>query len=414
MVLIMAMNTFKNFQDLDLLSSIVNQIELKGYTKPTPIQAQSIPHLLKGKDLLGIAKTGSGKTAAFSLPLLDMFGRKKIEYKKNQVRSLILSPTRELATQIVNNITHYGEGLNLRYKAIFGGVGKQPQIEALELGLDILVATPGRLLDLIERGHIKFDNLEVFILDEADMMLDMGFLNDVKRVISHLPYDRQTLMFSATMPPAIELLSKELLEGPLKVEVDSQSSVVETIEQKIYAVEKKNKVFLLNELLKKEEFSSVLIFCKTKFGAERLVEGLENISIACSSIHSNKSQTEREEALSAFREGQARVLVATDVAARGIDIKNVSHVINYNLPEEITNYVHRIGRTGRAGKDGVAISFCVPSEVALLAKIEKLIQQKLTIDPDQPFHKDFSEVVEACKKSKKAKGKKGKKGKRKY
>ncbi|OUS00213.1 DEAD/DEAH box helicase [Halobacteriovorax marinus] len=405
------MTILKDFNSLKLLPSILEQVEKKGYTTPTPIQAQSIPHLLKGRDLLGIAKTGSGKTAAFSIPILDRFGRKNVVLKPNQVRSLILTPTRELATQIEKNITTYGEGLELSSKVVFGGVGRQPQIKALEGGLDVLVATPGRLLDLINCGHVGFEQLEVFVLDEADMMLDMGFLKDVKSVISFLPIKNQTLLFSATMPPAIEKLSKELLINPIKVKVDLETSTVDTVIQKVYALEKKNKNELLETMLADSAYSSVLIFCKTKLGGDIIVQHIENMSVSCAAIHSNKSQRERDEALNSFREGEVRVLVATDVAARGIDIKNVSHVINYNLPEDPTNYIHRIGRTGRAGQSGVAISFCVPSEIARLGTIEKLIDQKIEIDADQPFHVDFSSITSASKKKKNAKGMKAKKAK---
>ena len=394
------------FKSLNLLPSILSQVEAKGYTHPTPIQVQAIPPLLEGKDLLGIAKTGSGKTAAFSLPLIDKLGRNKVNITPNHIRSLILSPTRELASQIENNIINYSEGLELKTKVVFGGVGKQPQIEALNLGLDVLVATPGRLLDLIERGHIQFDELEVLVLDEADMMLDMGFLGDVKKVISFLPQNKQTLLFSATMPGAIENLANNLLHTPVKVEVDSESSLGEAIEQKIYTVEKINKGYLLHSMLEDPELTSVLLFCKTKFGAERIVENLQRTSVACATIHSNKSQSERERALRAFREGEIRILVATDIAARGIDIKHVSHVINYNLPEDPKNYIHRIGRTGRAGNKGVAISFCVESEVVLLKNIGKLIKRKFEIDSNQPFHKEISFSAKASAKSKNSKKKK--------
>jgi ATP-dependent RNA helicase RhlE len=393
------------FKSLNLLPSILTQVEAKGYINPTPIQVQAIPHLLEGKDLLGIAKTGSGKTAAFSLPLIDKLGRNKASVTPNHIRSLILSPTRELATQIENNIINYAEGLELKTKVVFGGVGKQPQIDALDLGLDVLVATLGRLLDLIERGHIKFDELEVFVLDEADMMLDMGFLGDVKKVISFLPQEKQTLLFSATMPKAIENLANNLLNKPVKVEVDAESSLVETIEQKIYTVEKSNKGYLLQSMLEDPELTSVLLFCKTKFGAERIIENLELIPVTCATIHSNKAQGEREKALKAFRKGDVRILVATDIAARGIDIKNVSHVINYNLPEDPKNYIHRIGRTGRAGSKGTAISFCVESEVVLLKSIGKLIKQKIEIDSNQPFHKEISLSFKASAKSKNTKRK---------
>ena len=387
------MNTTNEFSQLGLSEHLLNQLKEKGYTVPTPIQAQAIPSLLEGKDLLGIAQTGSGKTAAFSLPILELFTRNKVTIKPNHVRSLILSPTRELSTQIENNIKEYGENLEFSSKVVFGGVGKGPQVDAINLGLDILVATPGRLLDLIERGHLNFNELEIFVLDEADMMLDMGFLGDVKKVISFLPEKKQTLLFSATMPAAIEDLANNLLNNPVKVKVNEQSSIVETIDQKIYSLDKENKGYLLSALLQDASFSSVLLFCKTKFGADKIIEHLAKIPVTCAAIHSRKAQGERELALNNFRQGKIRVLVATDIAARGIDIKNVSHVINFNLPEDPKSYIHRIGRTGRAGEKGTAISFLVESEVKMLKNIEVASKQKFSIDPDQPFHRDFSIVV---------------------
>ena len=403
------MSISDQFNKLGLSESLLNQVTEKGYTVPTPIQLQAIPPLLEGRDLLGIAQTGSGKTAAFSLPILELFSRNRQTVKANHVRSLILSPTRELATQIENNIKEYGSGLELSSKVVFGGVGKGPQVDAIELGLDILVATPGRLLDLIDRGHLNFSELEIFVLDEADMMLDMGFLGDVKKVISFLPTKKQTLLFSATMPPAIEELASDLLINPVKVKVNEESSIVDTIEQKIYSLEKSNKGYLLNALLEDASFSSVLLFCKTKFGADKIIEQLEKIPVTCAAIHSRKAQGERELALENFRQGKIRVLVATDIAARGIDIKNVSHVINYNLPEDPKSYIHRIGRTGRAGEKGIAISFYVESEAKMLKNIEVASKQKFTIDSNQPFHKDFS--LAAPKTDKKSKGKQRKKNK---
>jgi ATP-dependent RNA helicase RhlE len=400
------MNTTNEFQELGLSEHLLNQVKSKGYKVPTPIQSQAIPSLLEGKDLIGIAQTGSGKTAAFSLPILELFGRNKLTVKCNHVRSLILSPTRELATQIENNIKEYGADLDLRTKVVFGGVGKGPQVDAINLGLDILVATPGRLLDLIDRGHLNFSELEIFVLDEADMMLDMGFLGDVKKVISFLPKKKQTLLFSATMPPAIEELASNLLSKPVKIKVNEESSIVDTIDQKIYSLDKVNKGYLLNALLQDSAFKSVLLFCKTKFGADKIIEQLEKVPVTCAAIHSRKAQGERELALSNFREGKIRVLVATDIAARGIDIKNVSHVINFNLPEDPKSYIHRIGRTGRAGEKGTAISFLVESEVKMLKNIEVASKQKFSIDPDQPFHRDFSIAVpKAVQKSRSKNGK---------
>ncbi|MBT3583649.1 MAG: DEAD/DEAH box helicase [Halobacteriovoraceae bacterium] len=391
------------FSAFSLDAAILQQVTELGYGRPTPIQAQGIPPVLQGRDLLGIAKTGSGKTAAFALPIIERLNQRPETVSSRGTRSLILSPTRELAGQIEQSFKNYGQGLNLKSAVVYGGVGKQPQIDALELGLDILVATPGRLLDLYQRGHIDFSNLEFFVLDEADMMLDMGFLNDVKKVIDLLPDEKQTLLFSATMPEAIEKLSENLLIDPIRVEVDSSSTVVESIEQKIYTLEKCNKPYLLNSLLENPEFRSVLLFCKTKFGADRIIEGLERTPIACAAIHSGKTQAVREQALKSFKEGKIRVLVATDIAARGIDIDNVSHVINFNLPEDPKSYIHRIGRTGRAGKSGIAISFCVESEVALLKSIGKLTKQFFSVDSEQPFHKEISFSFRASMKNKKKK-----------
>lgn len=385
------------FKSLNLLPSILEEIHNKGYTDPTPIQAQCIPHLLAGKDLLGIAQTGTGKTAAFSLPILDRLGRNKVELKPNRVRTLILTPTRELASQIGENINLYGRGLGLSSKVIYGGVGIHPQIDALTIGLDILVATPGRLLDLMRKEHVNFDQLEVFVLDEADMMLDMGFLNDVRMIVSYLPNTKQSLLFSATMPKDIERLANKILVNPVKVEVATESSTVELVEQKIYCTLKTNKILLLQNILEKESIKSVLVFVKTKFGADIIVDELKKVPITVAAIHSAKSQTAREEAIADFRAGKIRVLVATDIAARGLDIPHVDHVINFNLPEDPRYYVHRIGRTARAGKSGTAITLCVESAVPLLKNIEKIIQQKISVDKDQPFHQEFSFVVRKTK-----------------
>ena len=399
----------KSFKELDLLPSLLNIIEGKGYKNPTPIQEESIPYLIKKRDLLGIAKTGSGKTDAFCLPLVNQFAREPKVMGPNSIRALILSPTRELASQIESIVKEYGTHLELKSKVVFGGVGKIPQIEALDGGLDVLVATPGRLLDLIDNGHINFEHLEVFILDEADMMLDMGFLNDVKRVIAFLPIKKQTLLFSATMPDTIEDLASNILDNPIKVAVDSESSASDTITQIVYTLEKSNKPLLLNSMLENDSYKSILLFCKTKFGADRIIEGLERIPVKCAAIHSNKAQGEREKALKAFRNGEVRVLVATDIAARGIDIKNVSHVINFNLPEDPKSYIHRIGRTGRAGENGVAISFCVPSEVGKLKTIENLIGNQIHVDSDQPFHLEITKEVLNPQNRKSTKKKKSKK-----
>jgi ATP-dependent RNA helicase RhlE len=387
-----------DFKMFSLQDSIIEQVTHKGYTHPTPIQEKSIPALIEGKDLLGIAQTGTGKTAAFSLPIINKFGKDKIEIEAKCTRSLILTPTRELASQIMENIDYYSKGLELKTKVVYGGVGRQAQVDALEAGLDILVATPGRLLDLIATGDVDFKQLEVFVLDEADSMLDMGFFSDVQSIIEKLPTKRQTILFSATMPSKIEELGQNILKDPIKVEAAPESTTVELVDHKIYNVEKSNKVFLLASILSNPEYKSVLIFCKTKFGSDILVEKLLEIQVTAKSIHSKKPQTERELALQDFKDGNVRVLVATDVAARGIDVDNISLVINYNLPEDPRNYIHRIGRTARAGKAGTAISFAVENDTVLLKSIEHIIGKKIPVELDQPFHKSFK------KDSKKKKG----------
>lgn len=378
----------KDFSQLKLIPTIVENLKSKGYVAPTPIQAKAIPSLVEGKDLLGIAQTGTGKTAAFSLPILNRLGRNRVKIHKNHVRALILTPTRELASQILENLNTYGDKLNLSNAVIFGGVGKQPQISKLNRGLDILVATPGRLLDLMSEGHIKYDQLEVFVLDEADRMLDMGFFNDVKRVISKLPKQKQSLFFSATMPADIANLANSILVKPVKVEVTPQATTVEKIDQKLYKVERENKPSLLESILEDQQIQSVLIFARTKHGADRIVKKLEKAQISAAAIHGNKSQGAREKALGNFKAGEIRALIATDIAARGIDIPQVSHVINYNIPEDPENYVHRIGRTGRAGRAGISISFCDATEIKLLKNVEKFIRQQIPVDNSHPFHAD--------------------------
>lgn len=371
---------------MDLLPSIQEAITKKGYKTPTPIQAKAIPHLLKGKDLLGIAQTGTGKTAAFSLPILTRLKNHKVKVRPARVRCLILTPTRELASQIEQNIKGYAEGLKINTAVVFGGVGHRPQIQAMSKGVDILVATPGRLLDLMNEGHVIYEQLEIFVLDEADRMLDMGFFRDVKKIIAKLPKKKQTLLFSATMPQDISSLANSLLKNPEKVEVTPQATTVEKIDQTINMVDRANKGKLLNALLVQPAFKSVLVFSRTKHGANKIVRILERVSIVSAAIHGNKSQGARERALSDFKSGKIKVLVATDIAARGIDIPQVSHVINYDLPEQPESYVHRIGRTARAGRDGIAISFCDQTEVKYLRGIEKFINYKVPVDKTHPFH----------------------------
>jgi len=395
-----SMSEFKAFS---LLESIIDRISLKGYKQPTPIQKECIPALINGNDLLGIAQTGTGKTAAFSLPIINNFGRNIIDIKAKSTRSLILTPTRELASQIMQNIDDYSDGLDLKTKVVYGGVGRQAQVDAIALGLDILVATPGRLLDLIDTGDINFKALEVFVLDEADTMLDMGFFNDVQSIISKLPKSRQTLLFSATMPAEIEILAEAILTDPTKIQIIAETVTIDLVNQSVYHLDKSNKVPLLFNILNKPDHEKVLIFCKTKYGADIIVKALEKASITAASLHSGKTQAVREEALQNFKDSNLRVLVATDVAARGIDVDNITLVINYNLPEDPRNYIHRIGRTARAGKSGMAISFAVENDIRQLTNIEISIGQVIPVVTEQPFHKAFAKAPIKVKKKKEVK-----------
>lgn len=375
-----------DFSSLKLLPQILEAIKKKGYTTPTPIQEQSIPHLLEKKDLLGIAQTGTGKTAAFTLPIIHHLFKNKVKAKPARMRVLILTPTRELASQIEQNIKEYSKGMGLKSTVIFGGVGQRPQVQAMSKGIDILIATPGRLLDLMGQGHILYEQLEVFVLDEADRMLDMGFFNDVKKIIAKLPKERQTLLFSATMPKDISSLAQKLLKNPVRVEVTPEASTVDKIEQKVMFVDKTNKPLLLESVLKDKNIKTMLVFTRTKHGANRVVKHLDKADIPSAAIHGNKSQGARERALDDLKKGKIRVLVATDIAARGIDIDNVTHIINYNLPEDPKNYVHRIGRTARAGREGIAITFCDDTERAYLKGIEKTIKLSITVDKNHAYH----------------------------
>lgn len=392
-----------SFDSFELHDSIKTALKNKGYESPTPIQAQAIPHLLEGRDLLGIAQTGTGKTAAFSLPIINRLAKNKIKTKPARVRALILTPTRELAAQIEENIKTYSKDLKLFCAVIFGGVGHRQQIMNMGKGVDILVATPGRLLDLMDDGHVLFEQLEVFVLDEADRMLDMGFIHDVKRVIAKLPPVRQTLLFSATMPSDIASLAGTLLNDPVRVEVTPESTTVEKIDQKLLMVDRSNKAPLLNTLLRDQSIKSALVFTRTKHGANRVVQNLEGAKISAAAIHGNKSQNAREKALGDFRAQKIRVLVATDIAARGIDVSHVTHVINYDLPDDPKSYVHRIGRTARAGRDGIAISFCDDSERGLLKDIQKSINATIPLETNHPFH---GVAPHAVKKAQAPKGKK--------
>ena len=375
-----------NFKDLKINEKIMSALDEMGYENPTPIQEQAIPHILEGKDLLGCAQTGTGKTAAFAIPLIEKLLNGNNEDPK-QIKVLILTPTRELAIQIRDNFRSYGKYANIKCSVIFGGVNQNSQIEVLKKGVDVLVATPGRLLDLINQRYAKLNNVGSLVLDEADTMLDMGFIHDVKKIITHVPTNRQTLMFSATMPKEINSLAETFLKDPVTVKVNPVSSTVEIIDQKIYFVDKQNKVNLLIDILKKEEIKSVLIFTRTKHGANKLSTSLDKENISNGVIHGNKSQNARVSALNNFKTGVTNVLIATDIAARGIDISGLSHVINFDMPEQAETYVHRIGRTGRAGLDGIAISLCDVNEKSNLRDIENLIKQNITevIDHNYPM-----------------------------
>jgi ATP-dependent RNA helicase RhlE len=371
-----------DLKSLGLIPEILKALEKKGYTHPTPIQEQSIPTLLKGKDMIGIAQTGTGKTAAFLLPIIQKLAENRRKAKPARMRALILTPTRELASQIEDNMVLYSKGLSLSSTVIFGGVKPRPQVQQMQKGQQVLVATPGRLLDLMGEGHILFDQLEFFVLDEADRMLDMGFIHDVKRIIKKLPEKKQTVLFSATMSKDIEKIAANLLKDPVKVEVTPEATTVEKIKQSVIKVEKRKKPLLLQHIIKSEKVESALVFSRTKYGCDRIVRNLEAKNISAAAIHGNKSQNARERALKSFREQKVRILVATDIAARGIDIPHVGHVFNYDVPRDPSSYVHRIGRTARAGREGIAIAFCDSEEVSLLKSVEKLIKYTIPLDPE--------------------------------
>lgn len=374
------------FEELKLCEPIKLALKEAGYTHPTPIQAQAIPALLEGKDLLGCAQTGTGKTAAFALPILHRLVESNKKALPKHTRVLVLAPTRELAIQVHESFMTYGKNLKLKFAVVFGGVGQAPQVKSMAFGVDVLVATPGRLLDLINQGYIKLEHLEVFVLDEADRMLDMGFIHDIKKVIKLLPPKRHNLFFSATMPPEIEKLAHSILVNPVKVEVTPVSSTAELISQTVMFVDRENKRPLLKHILQDKNLKRVIVFSRTKHGANKIVEFLGKSGIVSEAIHGNKSQTARQNALENFRSGKTRVLIATDIAARGIDIDEISHVINFDLPNVSEDYVHRIGRTARAGASGIAISFCDSEEKAFLKDIEKLIGKTISLVEDQPFH----------------------------
>ncbi|MFT3823447.1 MAG: DEAD/DEAH box helicase [Chitinophagaceae bacterium] len=375
------------FENLELSAPILKALKQQGYTTPTPIQAQSIPHILQHRDILGCAQTGTGKTAAFAIPILELLYQQKQASKAPQhgIKALILTPTRELAIQIQESFEAYGQYTGLRHLVIFGGVSQHAQVGALRKGVDILVATPGRLLDLMNQQLVNLRDIKMLVLDEADRMLDMGFVHDVKRVISRLPSQRQTLFFSATMAPEIMKLADTMLRNPAKVAITPVSTTAETVEQSIYFVDKKNKQPLLTHLLQNTVTDSVLVFARTKHGADKVANSLNRAGIKTEAIHGNKSQTARQRALQNFRSKQTRVLVATDIAARGIDIEGLPFVINFDLPNVAETYVHRIGRTGRAGASGIALSFCDGEERAYLRDIQKLTAQKIPVVDEHPF-----------------------------
>jgi ATP-dependent RNA helicase RhlE len=375
-----------SFENLKLIEPILRALKTEGYTTPTPIQEQSIPIILQGRDLLGCAQTGTGKTAAFAIPILQLLYQDRLQHKEQKtIKALILTPTRELAIQIDESFAAYGKHTGLKHLVIFGGVSQHSQTEALRRGVDILVATPGRLLDLMQQKYVHLDHIKMLVLDEADRMLDMGFVNDVKKVIAKVPAKRQTLFFSATMPKEIQQLADTILTRPERVEVTPVSSTAETIQQELFYVEKNDKRSLLAHILKDKIIKTALVFTRTKHGADKVVKDLIRVGITAEAIHGNKSQNARQRALSNFKNRTTRVLIATDIAARGIDIDDLTHVINYELPNIPETYVHRIGRTGRAGASGIALSFCDAEEIPFLKDIHKLITIEIPVNEEHPY-----------------------------
>jgi ATP-dependent RNA helicase RhlE len=375
-----------SFQDLKLIEPILKALKTEGYTTPTPIQQQAIPIILQHRDLLGTAQTGTGKTAAFAIPILQILHNDRLQHKEQKtIKALILTPTRELAIQIDESFAAYGRHTGLKHTVIFGGVSQNPQVDTLKRGVDILTATPGRLLDLINQGYIHLHQLRILVLDEADRMLDMGFVNDVKKIIAKVPAKRQTLFFSATMPKEIQQLADSILNNPEKVSVAPVSSTADTVQQQVFFVQKGDKRSLLSHILKDKSIETVLVFTRTKHGADKVVKDLHKIGVTAEAIHGNKSQNARQRALNNFKARTTRVLIATDIAARGIDIDELTHVINYELPNIPETYVHRIGRTGRAGASGIALSFCDAEEVAYLKDIHKLIAKEIPVNESHPY-----------------------------
>lgn len=375
-----------NFESLNISLPILRALTEEGYTQPTPIQEQAIPPLLEGRDLLGCAQTGTGKTAAFSIPILQGLSFEQRSFSgRRQIKALILAPTRELAIQIYDCFVSYGKHLGLKSLVIYGGVSQHPQTRGLSGGIDILVATPGRLLDLISQKFIHLDSVRYLVLDEADRMLDMGMIHDVRKIVTFLPQNRQTMFFSATMPPEIEKLSGSILNKPKRIEITPTSSTVDTIDQSVYHVGKGDKIHLLVHLLSNPSVKSALVFSRTKHGADKIVKALERSNLQAMAIHGNKSQNARQLALSSFKQHKTRILIATDIAARGIDVEELSHVIQFDLPEVPETYVHRIGRTGRAGLGGTAVAFCDHEEKLLLRDIQKLIGKPVPVIESHPF-----------------------------
>jgi ATP-dependent RNA helicase RhlE len=372
-----------SFTSLNLIEPVMKALTAEGYTIPTPIQKQAIPYVLEGRDLQGCAQTGTGKTAAFAIPIIQLLHTQK--QPKSGIKVLVLTPTRELAIQIEESFATYGKYSNIRHAIVYGGVSQLPQTKALKRGVDVLVATPGRLLDLINQGYINLKQLEIFVLDEADRMLDMGFINDIRKVIRLLPAKRQTLFFSATMPKEIEKLASDLLNNPVKVEVTPPTSTVDKIAQSIYHTSKADKSKMLLHLIKEQDIQTALVFTRTKHGADKVVKFLHRADVRAAAIHGNKSQNARQSALKEFKSGRLTVLVATDIAARGIDIDELSHVFNYDLPNVPETYIHRIGRTGRAGLNGTAIAFCDADERKELRDIEKLIHKRIPMVENHPY-----------------------------
>jgi len=386
------------FEDLKLSAPVLRALKEKGYTTATPIQSKAIPLALEKNDILGIAQTGTGKTAAFAIPIIEHLSNNNDTIGKKKIKALVLTPTRELAIQIEENFTEFSKHTSLKNTVIFGGVNQHSQVKILNQGVDILIATPGRLVDLMNQGFISLKNIEYFILDEADRMLDMGFVHEVKKLVQIIPKQRQSLFFSATMPKNIVELSNTILKNPKKVEVSPVSSTANTIQQFMYMTNKSTKKDLLNHILKDALLDQVLLFSKTKHGADRIVKNLKKENITAAAIHGDKAQNQRQRALTNFKNGSIRVLVATDIAARGIDIDQLKYVINYDIPNISETYVHRIGRSGRAGKSGIAISMCEAEENAFLKDIEKLIKKKIPVITENPFPQTDKPMTAAEKK----------------